>query len=135
MLYQSLTVTPIAAQFEHLTVSFANVELQFQQDTAEYADKDHAAYYGRAGVPLSSTMRSVGCSTLSQGLRIGVSRTREEIGGIYRNDLEQYNNPYIEWDNNKRVTWKSTLLALTTEIGQVVSLTAPGHPHVPWVAS
>ena len=74
-------------------------------------------------------MRSVGISTLSQGLRICVSRTREEIGGILRDDLPA--NPYIEWDNNKRVTFKSTLLALATEIGQVVSITHPDIPTYP----
>ena len=52
MLYQSLTITPVSAEFEYLRVAFANVELQYQQDYAEYEDKDHAAYYGRAGVPL-----------------------------------------------------------------------------------
>ena len=128
MLYQSLAITPVSATFEYLRIEFANVELQFQDDYAEYTDKDHAAYYGRAGVPLPSNMRSPGCSTLSQGLRLAVSRTREEIGGIYRNDLQ---NPYIEWDNNKRVSWKSTLLALTTEIGQVVAIQHPDLPTYP----
>ena len=128
MLYQSLTITPVAAAFESLRVEFANVELQFQDDYAEYTDKDHAAYYGRAGVPLPSSMRSPGCSTLSQGLRIGVSRTREEVGGIYRNDLP---NPYVEWDNNKRVTFKSTLLALGTGIGQVAAIQHPELPTYP----
>ena len=133
MLYQSLTITPIAAKFEHLRLSFANVELQYQQDLAEYADKDHAAYYNRAAVPLTSDMRSPGTSTLSQGLRVSVSRTREEIGGIlrgvpYNGIPDVTTNPYIEWDNNKRVSFKSTLLALTTEIGQVVAIQ---HPEVP----
>lgn len=131
MLYQSLSITPVSAQFEYMRVNFANVELQFQDDFAEYSDKDHAAYYGRAGVPLATNMRSPGCSTLSQGLRIAVSRTREEVGGIYRDDLAQSGNPYIEWDNNKRVAFKSTLLALTTEIGQVVSITHPDLPTYP----
>lgn len=128
MLYQSLTITPISAAFEYLKVAFANVELQYQSDLAEYQDKDHAAYYGRAGAPLTSNMNSVGCSTLSQGLRIAVSRTREEIGGIYRNDLS---NPYIEWDNNKRVSFKSTLLALNNEIGEVIDIQHPDLPTYP----
>jgi hypothetical protein len=131
MLYQSLMIAPISSQFEYLKVSFANVELQYQQDLAEYSDKDHAAYYGRSSAPLTSNMRSVGCSTLSQGLRIAVSRTREEIGGIYRKDLA---NPYIEWDNNKRATFRSTLLALNNEVGQVISITHPDLPTYPGAA-
>ena len=128
MLYQSLTITPIQSQFEYLKVSFANVELQYQQDLAEYQDKDHALYFGRPGTPLTSSMRSVGCSTLSQGLRIAVSRTREDIGGILRTDLP---NPYIEWDNHKRVSFKSTLLALNNEIGQVIGIQHPDLPTYP----
>jgi hypothetical protein len=132
MLFQSLTITPIAAGFEYLKVNFANVELQFQQDLAEYQDKDHAAYYGRAGTPLTSSMRSVGCATLSQGLRIAVTRTREEVGGVLRPDITA--NPNIEWDNNKRITFKSTLLALTNEIGDVISVTHPDLPTYPGAA-
>jgi hypothetical protein len=122
MLYQSLTLAPIQATFEYLKITFANVELQYQNDLAEYCDKDHAVYYNRAATPLTSSMKSVGISTLSQGLRVAVSRTREEIGGILRPDLS---NPYIEWDNNKRATFKTTLLALSTEIGQVVQIQHP----------
>jgi len=128
MLYQSLALTPIPAKFEYLKVSFANMELQYQQDLAEYQDKDHALYYGRGGCPLTSSMRSVGCPSLSQGLRVAVSRTREEIGGIMRTDLA---NPYIEWDNHKRATFRSTLLALSTEVGQVISIQHPDVPTYP----
>ena len=122
MIYQSLSVTPISGQFEYLKINFANVELQYQSDFAEYQDKDHALYYGRGGAPLTSSMKSIGISTLSQGLRVAVSRVREEIGGILRPDQP---NPYVEWDNNKRATFKTTLLALNTEVGQVVSITHP----------
>lgn len=136
MLYQSLSITPVSASFEQLRVEFANVELQFQQDYAEYEDKDHSAYYRRAGVPLSSDMRSPGCSTLSQGLRLAVSRTREEIGGIlrgvaYGGVADVTTNPYIEWDNNKRIAFKSTLLALTSGIGQVIAVKHPDIPTYP----
>ena len=37
-------------------------------------------------------------------------------------------NSTIEWDNNKRVTYKSTLLALTTGVGQVVAIEHPDLP-------
>lgn len=136
MLYQSLTITPISPQFEYLKVHFANVELQFQQDLAEYEDKDHAAYYGRPAAPLVSDMNSVGCSTLSQGLRIAVSRTREEIGGImrgvpYGGVADVTTNQTIEWDNNKRVSFKSTLLALNNEVGQVIAVQHPDLPTYP----
>jgi hypothetical protein len=63
-------------------------------------------------------MHSVGCSTLSQALRIAATRTREEIGGV---------NP-AEWRNARTATWQTTLLGLANEVGQVVSIT---HPDVP----
>ena len=53
-LFQSLRLAPIQAAFEHLVVSFADVAYQYQANTAEYCDKSHAAYYGRAGSPLTS---------------------------------------------------------------------------------
>lgn len=136
MLYQSLTITPISPAFEYLKIHFANVELQYQQDLAEYEDKDHAAYYDRPGAPLVSEMNSAGLSTLSQGLRVAVSRTREEIGGIMRGVAyggvpDVTSDPYIEWDNNKRISFKSTLLALNNEVGQVIDVQHPDLPTYP----
>ena len=125
ILFQSLSLRPRPASFEYLKILFANSALQYQQDMADYQDKDHAAYYGRAGAPLTSQMRSVGISTISQALRIAVTRVREEIGGILRPDQP---NPYIEWDNNNSVAFKSTILALDTSAGKVVSIT---HPEIP----
>ena len=117
-LFQSLRLTPIQAGFEHLVISFADVAYQYQANTAEYCDKSHAAYYGRAGSPLTTQMHSVGCSTLSQALRIAATRTREEIGGV---------TP-AEWRDARTAAWQTTLLGLGNEVGQVVSMT---HPDIP----
>src|SRR5208337_1574032 len=118
ILFQSLRITPITAAFEHLVISYADVAYQYQANTAEYSDKSHAAYYGRSGSPLTSQMHSVGISTLSQGLRIGATRTREEIGGV----------KYTEWRDARAASWQTTLLGLGNEVGQVVSMT---HPDIP----
>ncbi len=117
-LFQSLRLTPIQAGFEHLVISFADVAYQYQANTAEYCDKSHAAYYGRAGSPLTSQMHSVGCSSLSQALRIAATRTREEVGGV---------TP-AEWRDARTAAWQTTLLGLGNEVGQVVSMT---HPDIP----
>ncbi len=114
----NLRLTPIQAGFEHLVLSFADVAYQYQANTAEYCDKSHAAYYGRAGSPLTSQMHSVGCSSLSQALRIAATRTREEIGGV---------TP-AEWRDARTAAWQTTLLGLGNEVGQVVSMT---HPDIP----
>ena len=118
ILFQTLKLTPIVAAFEHLIISYADVAYQYQTNTADYCDKSHAAYYGRAGSPLTSQMHSVGISTLSQALRIAATRTREEVGGV---------TP-MEWRNARNASWQTTLLGLGNEVGQVVSMT---HPDVP----
>jgi hypothetical protein len=120
MLFQSLSLSPIPAAVEHLTISFADVAYQYQANTAEYSDKSHAAYYGRAGNPLSGDMHLVGCSTLSQGCRIAATRVREELGGVTA----------WEWRNARAGAWQTTLLGLGNEVGQVISMT---HPEVPGV--
>ena len=119
-LFQSLRLTPIQAAFEHLVLSYADVAYQYQANTAEYCDKSHAAYYGRAGSPLTAQMHSAGTSTLSQALRIAATKTREEVGGV---------TP-TEWRNARAASWGTTLLGLGNEVGQVVSQT---HPDIPGV--
>ena len=117
-LFQTLRTAPIPAAFEHLILSYADVAYAYQANTAEYVDKDHAAYYGRAGSPLTSQMHSVGTSTLSQALRYAATRTREEIGGVKQ----------TEWRDARIASWQTTLLGLGNEAGQVVSMTDPEIP-------
>lgn len=117
-LFQTLKLTPIQAAFEHRVLSYADVAYQYQANTAEYCDKSHAAYYGRAGSPLTSQTHSVGCSTLSQALRIVATQTREELGGVTQ----------TEWRDARAASWQTTLLGLGNEVGQVVSMT---HPDIP----
>jgi hypothetical protein len=118
MKFQSLRLTPFDAAFEHLIIDFADVEYQYQANTADYQDKSHAAYYGRAGAPLTQRMHSVGSPTLSQNLRIAATRTREELGGVNA----------AEWRNARNASWQTTLLGLANEVGQVVSITDPKVP-------
>jgi hypothetical protein len=118
ILFQSLRLEPVEAAFEHLIIEFADQAYQYQANTAEYQDKDHAAYYGRQQAPLTARQHIVGCGTLSQALRLAATRTREEIGGIVAG----------EWAKARNASWKTTILALATEVGQVVSMT---HPDVP----
>jgi hypothetical protein len=131
MLYQSLSLSPCKeslfggpTDIDYLKVFFADMNLQFQENFAEYEDKDHEGFRGRPGAPLTSTMRSVGISTLSQGLRVAITRQREESGGILRPDLST-SAKYIEWANYLDATFKTTILALGTEAGQVISITNP----------
>jgi hypothetical protein len=113
ILFQSLTLNPIKAAFEHLIIDFADQQYAYQANFGEYNDKTHAAYYGRQNSPLTARQHSVGCPTLSQALRLAAVRTREEIGGVN----------FTEWRNARDASWKTTILALDTEAGQVVSMT------------
>ena len=54
----------------------------------------------------------------SQALRLAVVRTRDELGGINS----------TEWRNARVASFQTTILALNTEVGQVVSIT---HGDVP----
>ncbi len=118
ILFQSLRLEPIDAQFERLIIEFADQAYQYQANTAEYEDKTHSQYFGRPGAPLTSRMHSVGGPTLSQNLRIAATRTREEVGGINA----------AEWSAARMATWGTTILALNTEVGQVVSMTHDDMP-------
>jgi hypothetical protein len=118
MLFQSLRLTPVQAAFEHMVLSFADVAYAYQANTAEYCDKSHAAYYGRAGSPLTTQRHSAGISTLSQALRVAATLVREEIGGVNA----------TEWRNARAAAFGTTLLGLGNEVGQVISIT---HPDVP----
>jgi len=115
ILFQSLSFQPIAAGFDGLRIDFADRDYQFQANTADYTDKDHADYYGRHDSPLISFQHSLGSASLSQSTRLAAIRTREEIGGV---------TPF-EWATARNVTLKTTILALETEVGQVVSIQHP----------
>jgi hypothetical protein len=126
ILFRSLTLSPIEANFERLIINYADQAYQYQANTAEYYDKDHANYFNRGGSPLTASQHIVGCCTLSQGLRLAATRTREEVGGIRQ--AFDTTNQFREFSAARKATWKTTILALETEAGQVVSMT---HPDVP----
>jgi len=119
-LFRTLRLQPIVAAYEKMVLSYADINYQYQANTATYADKDHAAYYGRAGSLLKTDMHSVGTCTLSQGLRYAATRTREEVGGVIAH----------EWRDARTATWQTTLLGLGNEVGKVVSMTDPEIPGI-----
>jgi hypothetical protein len=115
MLFQSLSLQPIEAAFERLVVNFADEAYQYQNNSAEYVDKTHAEYYGRAGSPLTSTQNYLGVASMSQAMRLAATRTREELGGVNQQ----------EWGAARQGTFKSTVLGLRAEVGTVISITHP----------
>jgi hypothetical protein len=118
MLFNTLRLAPVIPKFEKLTVSFADEEYQFQSNTIDLTDQDHAARNNRSQNPLAATFAISGCSTKSQAGRIAIVRSREELGGITQ----------AEQDSARLASWKTTILALETEAGMVVSVADPDIP-------
>ena len=119
ILFQSLRLEPIEAAFEHLIIDFADQAYQYQANTAEYQDKTHAAYYGRAGAPLTA--------------RAAHGRVRHAVAGTApggRADARGDRRRQRRQSGAMRGTHpgRRRILALGTEVGQVVSIT---HPDVP----
>jgi hypothetical protein len=118
MLFGSLKLTPLKPDFEKLTVEFADTEFLFKQNTVDYTDLDFALRHNRVQNPKNSQIGLIGCSTKSQAGRIAVIRTREELGGV----------GVAEQKNARTATWRTTVLGLDTQAGQVVGLTDPDVP-------
>jgi hypothetical protein len=81
-------------------ISFADVAYQYQANTAEYCDKSHAAYYGRAGSPLTSQMHSVGMLDAEPGVADRGHAHARGVGGV---------TP-MEWRDARTAAWQTTLL-------------------------
>jgi hypothetical protein len=115
ILYQSLNATPISPQFNWLTVQFGDEEFAYALNNVTTYDIDHAMTVGTEDSPnyLSSTMSLVGVSNKSQAARICATRLREEVGGV---------GP-VEQANARAFSFRTTILALQTQVGDIVSMT------------
>jgi hypothetical protein len=111
ILFGSVSLSPVKPQFEKLIISFADQEYRFQANTADYTDFDLARLNNRPLAPITSQMHLTGCPTKSQALRVAVTRLRD------------LTNPYSEYTAAREGSWRSTILALNTSPGMVVSLT------------
>jgi hypothetical protein len=118
VLFNSVRLEPIKPKFEKFTVEFADEEFQFQKNVADYTDQDYAGRFGRSQNPLAGQMGLPGSSTKSQSLRLATIRTREELGGVGAAEQMKARLAY----------WQSTILALDTEAGMVVTLNDPDVP-------
>jgi hypothetical protein len=118
MLYKSLTVDPFTPKFEKLTVQFKDRDYLFATNTVDYTDQDYAALRGRVQNPNASQISMEGCTTKSQAGRYATVRTREELGGVGQ----------VEQDAARDASWMSSIIALDTGAGMVVSVTDPDIP-------
>jgi hypothetical protein len=114
ILYKSLQITPLQPRFNWLVGEFGDEEFGFALNTVTVYDMDHASYAGSSSSPeyLSSTINFVGVSSKSQASRIIATRLREEVGGV--GPTEQL--------NARNLVFRTTVLALKTMVGDIISL-------------
>jgi hypothetical protein len=116
----SIRLAPLKPQFNHLTVGFGDEEWDFKANTVTIPALDYAKRIGGATSPLflKSNLNLVGCSDKSHAVRFAMCRIKEELGGAVE----------AEWDAARQIGFKTTVLALETEPGMVISL---DHPILP----
>jgi hypothetical protein len=115
ILYKSLSFSPLQPRFNWLVGNFGDEEFGWQLNNVTVYDIDHARFLGTPDSPqyLTSNQNFVGVSNLSQCARCVTTRLREEIGGV--GSLEQ--------SNARNFQFRTTVLALQTMVGDIISLT------------
>jgi hypothetical protein len=122
MLWRSLRLESHGAEFNRLTMSFADVLQdestggnQFVTNTATFQDDDYARELGgdTRAVYRNAEMNLAGTANISQAQRIANTLGREEVGGVTAEERRKA----------RRASWATTILALDVEAGDVVSVT------------
>jgi len=110
----SLQVAPVRPQYNWLTVEFADEEFDWELNNVSTYDIDAAQFAGSLENPffLVSTLSLLGVSNKSQAARICQVRLKEELGGA----------TLTEQQKSRSMNFKTTVLALRTMVGDVVSL-------------
>jgi hypothetical protein len=114
ILYQSMQATPLEPQFNWLDGQFGDEEFNWALNTVSIYDIDAAGYIGQTDSPMftKNSMTFVGVSNKSQCARIVTTRLREEIGGV----------GLTEQMNARNLQFRTTLLAMRTMVGDIISL-------------
>ena len=132
ILYQSLQATAINPSFNWLTVQFGDEEFAYAMNNVTVYDIDHASFLGTPDSPqyLTSTMSFVGVSNKSQCARIIITRLREEIGGLKSGTGPHGTGSGVdEQMNSRNFQFRTTALALGTQLGDIVSVTHDTMPN------
>ena len=121
ILYKSLQASPLTPAFNYLVGQFGDEEFNWAMNSVTIYDIEHAAFAGNNASPqyLQSTMNFVGVSNKSQCARIITTRLREEIGGV----------GLAEQMAARNLKFQTTLLALRTMAGDIISMDDPSLPN------
>src|SRR5262249_5496554 len=132
ILFRSLAVSPLDPAFNWLVGNFGDEDFGYQMNNCTVYDIDHASHAGAPESPqyLVQTINYIGVSNLSQCARLVSTRLREEIGGLAsgsgpHGDSSGVNEQLIA----RNFQFKSTVLALGTQLGDIVSLNHPALPY------
>jgi hypothetical protein len=120
MIFGSLQLQDASPEFNHLTANFADAEFEFVNNAVQVYDIDHAKKIGGLASPLflKATINLSGTSSKSPAARVISTRLREELGGTTPTEQKKA----------RRAAFRTTVLALNTEAGQVDSITHPDMP-------
>ncbi len=120
IVFQSLELSALKPQYNHITASFGDVQYDFVQNSVSVYDADHAAWIGGATSPLftKGNINLSGTATKSQAARIVTARLREELGGASLDEIRKA----------RQIAFKTTILSLNVEPGAVCSITHPDMP-------
>ena len=127
ILHKTLQTPPIQPSFNWLNIQFGDEEFLFALNNVTIYDLDHAAFTGTPESPnyMQATMSLVGCSNKSQASRIAITRLREELGGIKVVDPDSGAVLDDQQLRARGLNFKTTILALGTKIGDIISMTDP----------
>lgn len=114
ILFQSLKLSARTAEFNDLTVGFADAQRAYQQGTVHLRDTDHVAARGLR----VANVNLVGVTRRTQAARIVTTKLRETMGGV--SAAEQL--------AARTISFRTTVLALNTEPGMVCSMTHEDMP-------
>jgi hypothetical protein len=131
-LFRSLAVGPLQPGFNWLVGNFGDEEFGWQLNNCTVYDIDHASYLGDPESPqyLVQNINYAGVSNLSQCARLITTRLREEIGGLANGSGPHGSDAGVnEQLIARNFQFKSTVLALGTQLGDIVSLTHSALPY------
>jgi hypothetical protein len=132
ILFRSLSVGPLQPAFNWVVGNFGDEEFGWQLNNCTLYDIDHASTLGTPESPqyLIQTMNFAGVSNLSQCARLLTARLREEIGGLAAGSGPHGTGSGInEQLNARNFQFRTTILALGTQLGDIVSLTHSSLPN------
>jgi hypothetical protein len=132
ILFRSLVMSPLQPSFNWLTGEFGDQAFGFQLNNCTVYDIDHASTLGTVESPqyLMQNINYVGVSNLSQCARLISTRLREEIGGLKSGSGPHGTDSAVDEQMIARnFQFRTTVLALGTQVGDIVGLEHPAFPY------